>query len=163
MLQDNNVIARASWISYAVLWIPLSVLGGLNLSLALQGQQDGWAVAGMLAFLGFVGTACLMRLRITLTSDALIYRGVLRTARTPLHDIAAIHAVSIGRERSKQGFAKGPGFVLVIETVPAAKSQELSLSMKPFSKRDLRELFSASESRGIKVRLNEVAAAMVRG
>ncbi|HLB14625.1 MAG TPA: hypothetical protein VJM14_06835 [Burkholderiales bacterium] len=133
------------------------------MSLALQGQQDGWAVAGMLAFLGLVGTACLMRLRITLTSDALLYRGVLRTARIPLHDIAAIHGVSIGREHSKQGLAKGPGFVLIIETIPAAKSQELSVSMKPFGKRDLRELFSAAESRGITVHLNAVAAAMVRG
>jgi len=35
--------------------------------------------------------------------------------------------------------------------------------MKPFRKRDLRELFSAAEARGIPVRLNEVVAVMLRG
>lgn len=161
MLIDDNVSVRVSGASYAVLWVPIAALGGLYLSLALVGHRDAWSVAGILILLGLIGTACLMRLRFTLTSDAISYRALLRTVRIPIQDIAAIHGESIGREYSKKGIAKGPGFVLTIETVPGRSS--LSVSMKPFSKNDLRRLFVTAQARGIPVRLNEVVAAMIRG
>lgn len=161
-LMENAVaVARASWVSYVVLWVPVIILGGLYMGLASAGQQDAWVVAGILLLLGVIGTAGLMRLRLMLTGDTLSYRGAIRTVRIPIADIAAIHGTLIGREHSKKGPPKGPGFVLSIESVPGRKIDQLSVNMKPFDKRELHELFDAAKARGIPVHLDAVVVTMV--
>jgi hypothetical protein len=112
-------------------------------------------------FIGLVGTACLIRLRLTLTSNAICYRDLRSNVQIPIDDVAAIRGVMIGREYSEAKLAKGPGLVLVVDTVPGRNSNRLSVSMKPFNKQQLCEMFSAAESRGIPVDVDEVVAALL--
>lgn len=154
----TKIILQASLASYAVLWLPLGALIGSFLFVIHQGHQDVWAITLILISLGLFATVCFMRLRITFSSDAITYRSVFRTVQIPLHEIEAIHAVSIGREYPKNQQPRGPGIVFKIEPVPGSKNQELVFTIKPYSRQGLRDLINAAQSCGISVYLNEVTA-----
>ena len=162
MMIDTNLVVRTSWTSYLVLWMPLLAFGGLYLILALNGHRDAWNVIGLIILLGLIGTACLMRMCFTLTSDNLTYRSLFRSIRIPINDIASIQGELIGRKYFSNGLVKGPGIVLTIKTIPGRSNPDLCVSMKIYSKNDLRKLFVSAKSKGLPVSIDGVIAAILR-
>lgn len=163
-LKDTKITSvRASQISYVVLWAPLITLAILYLYLAFEGRNDAWFVPIALVLLGLIGTIYLFRLQIVLTSNEFIYRSMFNKTKISVKDIRAIRALLIGRESRNGPFlVKGPGLLLVIEITPEAKNAGLSVAMKPFSKRQLNDLFIFAEVLGIPVQLDRVVASMMR-
>jgi hypothetical protein len=151
VLQERKtVVLHASWTPYVILWGGLMVVGAPFLILGLLGQQDGWIAAGIAALVGLAGTISLTRLQLTLSCDTVSYRNVLRTVRIPLIHVTAIHG-AFGRD-------KGPIFALLVEVIPAARSRQICVNMKLFSKHDLRHLLDTAEVLGIHVHLDAMIA-----
>lgn len=153
-------IVHSSWVSYLVLWMPIVILSGFYLGIAGNGQRGMWSVVGMLLLLGVIGSMCLVRLRLSISSDVILYRGVIHAVQIPVADIASISGMMTGRERLKQGLPKGPGLFLRIETV-SGKGSSININMKPFNRRELVEFFDAIKTFGIPLHLDDVVAATV--
>ena len=159
--QYHDVKVRSSLASYFMLWVPLILLAGLNVVIAINGDRNTWGVVVMLGVIGIIGSVILMRKHILLLSESVVFRNIFNSVRIPINVITSVKGTSIGREQIN-GIPRGPGFLLIIETVTGEKQKQLSISMKPFRRSDLRDFFITVKSRGIPVYVNDVVRTIIQ-
>jgi hypothetical protein len=149
-MQQEAVTLRVSRGTYVIAWAFLVVVGGPFLFAGFSGQRDALIIGATLMLVGVAGTALLARVRLTISLDGVSYRAFTQATYVPRAEIAGIHAGF--------GTGRGPAFVLVVETLPGAKTEGLRVNIKPFGRRDLRRFLEAAEQLKIPIRFDDLVA-----
>lgn len=159
---DEAVIARASWVSYALLWLIVAGIAALQGVLAVKEVDGALVVVMALLFAALTGTVALSRLRLGISRSEISYRGVFRKVNIPLSALESVQGSLIGREFTKYGLVRGPGFYLILNMLSAGERREILVNLKPFDRRDLCRFLSRAKADNVPLYVDQAIASALR-
>lgn len=158
---DRTVVARASAVSYTLLWLIVGGIAVLYGVLAVRGVDGALFVVAALLVVAVVGTVALWRLRLVIARSGIAYQGVFRRLNIPVSSLVAMRGALIGRESSTLGLVRGPGFYLIFDILSVGESRQIYVNMKPFDKSGLCRFLARAKADNLPLCLDQPVATML--